>query len=189
MLGADAARLRQLGELLRLRRAALGSRHVPAFIRARDVSLNTRMVGDIEHGRRDTYTHPTLQDIAAAYEVTYDSLVAVAAGEADELTPAEAGQLSVARILPAENAPMDDPAREEADRPYFVPVLEKIVRLLDDGIADPSGEQLGLSPADAKIWDGSHGAMSQSDRAWLVADMQRRRDARAARPNSGAAGA
>ena len=56
MTGADPARIRELGALLRLRRAELGYRHVPQFVRDRDI--NTRMVGDLEHGRRDTFTYP-----------------------------------------------------------------------------------------------------------------------------------
>ena len=54
--GADPARIRELGALLKRRRADLGYPHVPQFVRDRDI--NTRMVGDLEHGRRDTFTYP-----------------------------------------------------------------------------------------------------------------------------------
>ena len=179
--GADPGRLKELGVLLRDRRVDLGYRHVPAFVRAR--GINTRMVGDIEHGRRDTYERPTLNDVAAAYEVTRDSMIAVVWSGAGELVPAPAGEdapppvVPVARPLPG--APMDDEGRESAVRPYATRIWNELLRLAAQGITSPSGVMLGLDPGDAGIWDGSAGAMSLADRAWLVADIQRRRDARA----------
>ena len=98
--GADPARIRQLGALLKQRRADLGYRRIPAFIR--DRGINIRMVGDIEHGRRDTFTSPSLKDAARAYEVTYDSMMAVVWSDAGELVPAGP------RALPP--VPPDDPA-------------------------------------------------------------------------------
>jgi hypothetical protein len=181
VLGASSGRLLLLGELLRFRRAALGYRYVPAFVEAR--KINTRMVGDIEHGRRDTFTFPSLEDVAAAYDVTYMSIMAVVWSDAGELVPAAAEEPpaddappAAARVLPS--SPLDDSGREDATRPYATPIWEKLLDLAGQGVTDPSGVALGLGPGDAKIWDGSRGAMSLPDRAWLVADIQRRRDTR-----------
>src|SRR5690348_12136332 len=154
MLGADPARLRELGALLRMRRAALGYRHLPAFVAAR--GINTRMAGDIEHGRRDTYTLPTLKDVAAAYEVTYDSMTAVVWSGAGELVPAAADEPAAPpaagpRLLPA--APMDDAVRTAADRPYADRIWMALREWDRKGVHDPTGAQLfGAGTQDAEAW-------------------------------------
>lgn len=176
--GADPARLRLLGELLRMRRAAIGYRHVPAFTAKR--GINTRMAGDIEHGRRDTYTFPSLQDVAAAYEVTYDSVMAVVWSGAGELVPA-GDEPREPRALPS--APPGDPgdppgwppARVAADRPFFDPINERRVELAARGIAYPTGAQMfGEGTDDAEAWDGDFAPLPVGDKVWAVADMRRR---------------
>jgi hypothetical protein len=177
MLGAKPDRARLLGELLRLRRAAIGYRHVPAFVRDRDI--NTRMVGDIEHGRRDTYTLPTLKDdIAPAYEVTYESMMAVVWSDAGELAPAAAVP------PPDEDTPPMTPERAAATRPWFDEINERRVALAARGVTNPSGAQMFPdAPADAKAWDGIGDRWSVGDRVWFIAEVRRQSAGRV--PNSG----
>jgi hypothetical protein len=73
------------------------------------------------------------------------------------------------------SAPECELLREDAVRPYAIPIWEALLRLARQGADDPTGAQLGLSLEDAKVWDGSRGAMNESDRAWLVGDIQCRR--------------
>jgi hypothetical protein len=78
---------RRLGELLQLRRADLGYRYRPAFTQERQI--NIRLVTDIENNYRpNTFLTPTVKEIARAYAVAYDSIIAILKGEADQLTPA-----------------------------------------------------------------------------------------------------
>jgi hypothetical protein len=130
---APEAAWRRLGELLQLRRAELGYRRRPAF--TREHQINIRLVTDIENAYRpNTFLTPTLRDIAQAYQVTYDSLIAVLAGTADGLVPA--APAGPAAGLPG--APMDDAARESAVRPYAAPIWERLLGLAADGITDPA---------------------------------------------------
>jgi transcriptional regulator with XRE-family HTH domain len=191
MTGAEPARRVLLGNLLRLRRAALGYPAVPAF--ARDRHINTRMVGDIEHGRRDTYTYPRLQDVARAYDVTYDSMLAVVWSGAGELVPATPAALPAAldRLADGQDGwqpPIADPVRRAADAPYAAPILDRLLELADAGVIDPDGAQMfGEGTDDARAWDG-HGAWVRAprDRAWFIADIRRLEDGRAG--NSGTGG-
>ena len=180
LLGAEPARLRQLGELLRLRRAALGFRHVPAF--TRDRGLNARMAGDIEHGRRDTYTFPTLTDVAAAYEVTYDSVLAVAHDGAGELVPAGPRALPPA---PPGDPPGWAPDRVTADRPFVDPIIERRVELAFKGVVYPDGAQMfGEGTEDARAWDEDFQFVPVASKMWGIADLRRRAAARAAAPDA-----
>jgi hypothetical protein len=193
MLGATDARLSLLGRLLRFRRAALGYRHVPAFVEKR--GINTRMVGDIEHGRRDTYTFPTLEDVAAAYEVTYMSMMAVVWSGADELVP----DAPAATPAPPDRLtddpdgwqpPIADKARRDADAPYAMEIMERLLALADGGVIDPSGAQVfGEGTGDAQAWDGIGGRLDIRDRVWFIADLRRRADGRAGDSGTGTAGA
>src|SRR5260370_5706138 len=80
---AGSDRWRLLGELLQLRREALGYRYRPAF--TADRGINIRMVSDIENVHRpNTFSLPALQQIARAYAVTYDSVTAVLRGDAED---------------------------------------------------------------------------------------------------------
>ena len=180
----------RLGMLLLARRQDdLGYRGRPGFEKA--TGINRRMSSDIEMARRDNFDINTLRDIAAAYRVTYESLLAVAYGDADELTPAvsanappaAAGTVPPPRILPP--APPSGLIRDEAVYPYAIPLWMRILDLVDQGVTDPDGARLGLGPDDAKVWDGTRG-MSLADRAWTVGEVQRRRDARNADGRAGA---
>jgi hypothetical protein len=176
---APDARWKLLGDLLEAwRRTELGFRSRVQFAanRLQPTPLgnaNVRLVSDIENSYRpDTYPAGTLREIAQAYGVAYESVTAVLRGEADELAAAAPPR----HQLPP--APMDDGDRESAVRPYATRIWDALLRLAGQGIVSPTGAQLGLDPGDAKVWDGSAGAMSLADRAWLVADIQRRRDGR-----------
>ena len=149
---------RLLGALLRLRRAALGYRHVPAFAGAR--GINTRMVGDIEHGRRDTYTLPTLQDVAAAYEVTYDSMMAVVWSGAGELVPAAAEPSPRPRRRAAPPARRADRRRRTASPPTgptSTAINERRLRASPPRHHRPDrrADVRRRAPDDAKAWDGT----------------------------------
>jgi hypothetical protein len=197
MTGAEPARIRLLGELLRLRRAAIGYRHVPAFVRARDI--NTRMVGDIEHGRRDTYTFPTLTDVAAAYKVTYESMMAVVWSDAGELVPEEeapaappapAGEVPPRPAAPGETPPFY-PDRAAQDRPWFDEINERRFALAARGVLDPDGAQMfPADPEAARAWDSiaAYG-IPAGDRVWVIADLRRRAAARHAGPQANSHGA
>ncbi len=175
---AAGGRWELLGELLQARRQQLGYRFRPAFARDRlpatpDGNRNVRLPADIENHYRDTYPPGTLRLIAHAYEVTYESLTAVLAGNADRLAAVPA--------VPPGWAPPMDPVRAASDRPWFDPVNERRVALAARGITDPAGAQMFPdSPDDAKAWDGIGARLPVGDRVWFIADLRRRAAARAA---------
>ena len=136
------------------------------------------MVGDLEHGRRDTFTYPSLTDAARAYEVTYDSMMAVVWSGAGELIPARAAP-------PDEDTPPLTPRQAAAAQSWFDTINERriFLALPPRGIANPTGAQMFPdAPDDAKAWD-EHGHWSVGDRVWFIAEVRRRVDDRA--PNSG----
>jgi hypothetical protein len=185
---APEAAWRRLGELLQRRRADLGYLRRPAF--TREQFINIRLVTDIENAYRpNTFLTPTLQDIARAYEVTWDSLTAVLAGTADALVPAPPAAAVVQ--LP----PITDPARAASVRPYVTRINKRLRHLASLGVTDPDGTQVFLrcpaepvadppgyagigSPGDAKAWDGIGTRMDIDDRVWFIADLQHRADGR-----------
>jgi hypothetical protein len=178
---APPAAWQRLGRLLEGRRRELGHTYRPGFEAASGV--NRRLQADIETAapkRINTFMPGTMHLIARGYQVTEESVLAVLRGDADELAPA-----SPAAPLPG--PPPEAVPREPSVRPHAAALWERLLQLAARGVTDPDGAQLGLSGRDAKVWDGSAGAMSQADRAWLVADMRLRREARAA--DSRAAGA
>ena len=174
---APAAAWRQLGELLEAwRRIELGYRSRVQFASARlratpQGNANVRLVSDIENSYRPvTYPAGTLKEIAEAYGVAYESMVAVLRGQADHLTPAVA---SARQQLPA--PPIDDAARTAADRPYADRIWADLRAWAAKGVTDPSGAQLfGPGTPDAQAWDGTRGRMDDGDRVWHIADLQRR---------------
>src|SRR6266567_3987529 len=89
--GASEQDRTRLGVLLQRRRGELGylgdGRHRFAMER----NVNYRSLADIENAVRDGFMVSTLDAYARAYEVTYESLVAVGRGEADELVAAPGG--------------------------------------------------------------------------------------------------
>lgn len=171
----------RLGELLQLRRADLGYRRRPAF--TREHGINIRLVTDIENAYRpNTFLTPTLRDIAQAYQVTYDSMLAVLAGKADELVPAGPA--------PAVPPPMADPARVNGNRPWFDEINERRVALAAQGVTSPSGAQMfGEGTDDAQAWDGIGARLDIGDRVWFIADLRRRADGRGPGAGAGTAGA
>ncbi len=163
----------RLGSLLQLRRAELGYRRRPAF--TREHGINIRLVTDIENAYRpNTFLTPTLRDIAQAYAVTYDSLTAVLAGRADELTPAVPAPPAV--VPPGDGwlPPMTDPGRIASARPFADRIHARLRRLAALGVTDPDGEKMFGPGADAKTWDGTAGRWDLDERVWMIADMQRR---------------
>jgi len=156
----------RLGELLQLRRGELGYKRRPGF--TRDRGINIRLVTDIENAYRpDTFLNPTLQEIAQAYQVTYDSVLAVLHGEADALSPA-------APAGPPGWEPPAFPDRDAELRPWFDPVNERRVALAAQGVTDPSGEQMfGKGTDDAKAWDGIGARLRIGDRVRFIAELRR----------------
>ena len=189
--GPDEA-WQRLGELLQLRRAELGYKRRPAF--TRDRGINIRLVTDIENAYRpNTFLTPTLREIAQAYRVTYDSIVAVILGHDDELIPAAPTPLPVPGEPPgwmADGYKVEIDGvlidRTEADRPYADRIRGRVDLLRMQGVPDPSGAQLfGEGTADAREWDKYAGDWDIPDRVWFIADLQRRAAARDGGGNSG----
>ena len=141
---------------------------MPAFVGARDI--NTRMVTDTERGRRDTYTFPTLEDIAAAYGVTYDSVRAVVWAGAAELVPAGPRALPPA---PPGDPPGWAPDRVTADRPFVDPIIERRVELAFKGVVYPDGAQMfGEGTEDARAWDEDFQFVPVASKMWGIADLR-----------------
>jgi len=173
----------RLGQLLFRRREELGfgdSR--PRFYRA--TGVNRRYADDLENARRSNFDEPFLRMAARGYAVAYQSVIDVAWGKADKLTPAD-DKTPAAGPLPA--APMDDAVRTAADRPYADRIWAELRAWAAKGVTDPSGAQLfGAGTQDAEAWDGTAGRMDEGDRVWHIADLQRFGD-RDRNPNSRAA--
>ena len=179
---------KRLGELLQLRRAELGYKRRPAF--TREHGINIRLVTDIENAYRpNTFLTPTLREIAQAYQVTYDSVIAVLGKTADELTPVTPDRL--ADGPDGWQPPIADKARRDADAPYAAPILERLLELADAGIIDPTGAQVfGEDTIDAKAWDGTGARIrSPRDRAWFIAEIRRWEAAHAGRAGNSGTGA
>jgi hypothetical protein len=177
---AEQDRIR-LGGRLQRRRGELGyaGRQLKPFASARGV--NWRLVTDAEKAKRDNFTISTLDALARAYAVTYDSLVAVGRGEADELTPAAA---------PGGDTPPMTAERAAADRPWYDEINERRFALAARGIIDPTGEQMFPdSPDDAKAWDGIGARMPVGDRVWFIADLRRWAAGRVPNSDTGVTGA
>jgi hypothetical protein len=181
---------KRLGELLQLRRAELGYRRRPAF--TREHGINIRLVTDIENAYRpNTFLTPTLREIAAAYAVTYDSMVAVILGHDDELIAVKPDRLTAGPD--GWHPPIADRARRDADAPYAMEIMERLLALADSGTIDPAGEQVFPdAPDDAKAWDGIGARLPVRDRVWFIADLRRwtaDRDGRAGNSGTGVTGA
>ncbi len=184
---APEAAWRRLGELLQLRRAELGYKRRPAF--TREHGINTRLVTDIENAYRpNTFLTPTLREIAQAYQVSYDSLIAVLLGHDDELIPVAPDRLTDGPD--GWRPPIADRARRDADTPYAMEIMKRLVELAGGGFAEPSGKQMfGEGTDDAMAWDGIGRRMDVWDRVWFIADLRRRAAGRAGNSGTGATGA
>jgi hypothetical protein len=178
---------KRLGELLQLRRGELGYRRRPAF--TREHGINIRLVTDIENAYRpNTFLTPTLREIAAAYAVTYDSMVAVILGHDDELIAVKPDRLTAGPD--GWHPPIADRARRDADAPYAMEIMERLLALADSGTIDPSGAQVFPdAPGDAKAWDGIGARLPVRDRVWFIADLRRLADGRAGNSGTGVTGA
>jgi len=79
-------------------------------------------------------------------------------------------------------------SRTAANQPYADDVYERLLRLRDEGITDPSGEQVFPGEherADAKTWDGIADRWSIRARVWMIADLRRIEAERTRRAKTG----
>jgi len=175
------------GELLQRRRADLGypGRQRPAF--TRDRGINIRLVTDIENPQAGrNFLISSVQQIARAYAVTYESLAAVLRGEAGELVPAQ--DAAAGAPAPAVPLPVTDPARMARAAPLAAGIWERVWVLAVQGTPDPSGAQVfGEGSADARAWDAVAGRWPVPDRVWMIADLQARGDGPPGRREEGTA--
>jgi hypothetical protein len=179
---ANEQEWRRLGELLQLRRSELGYQFRPAFVEAR--GINGRRVSDIENNYRpNTFPPGSLREIAQAYQVTYDSIVALLRGEADELIPAEPAPPPVpsAPTAPASDSratPMVTGADNvTASWSYAEPIWEQLYDLARAGNLDPTGADLfGEGTDDARTWDDPRlrRLLPLRERVRNIADLRRR---------------
>lgn len=122
---ADWARL---GELLTRRRVELDPRYQNRTVFSAERGIDYRLAYDIEECRRTNFRTTTLAAVAAAYGVTYESLMQVAHEGAAELIPAS-GPVTVSGPVavypepvsgsPAAPPPSPDPEPTEAARKLF----------------------------------------------------------------------
>jgi hypothetical protein len=201
--GAPVHGRKLLGALLAQRRAELGYTHRPAFTRDRlpltpSGNPNTRLAADIEEAYRDSFPEPRLRQLAKAYRVTYESLVAVAHMRAGDLIPSSPGDRAPAippgwpsdHPPPDEDTPPMTPERAASDRPWYKEINEQRVALAARGITAPSGAQMFPDcPDDAKAWDGIGARLDIDARVWFIADLRRRAAGRDGSSGTGAAGA
>jgi hypothetical protein len=149
---------------------------------AHDRDINLRLVQDLEKNYRPgTYTKWALKDAARAYKIPYEgpgSVLAFLHGETDTFARVKdapvkqpaAGAVTEMRGLPP--APVLDPAREEAVRPYAQAIWDRYLDL-PRRVTDPSGEQMfGEGTADAKTWDDISGRWDVPRRVWMIAELQ-----------------
>ncbi len=187
-----------LGALLAQRRKELGYTHWPAFARDRLPltpmgNPNTRMLADIEKAYRKRFPEPTLRQLARAYLVNYRSLLDVAHLRRNTLIPVSPDDAPAEPPAepPGWAPPVLGAAHPAAVRPYADRIWERLRQLALRGVADPDGGQVfGPGTPDAKTWDGTGArGLDLPDRVWLVADLQRWGDARAAGSEATSAGA
>jgi hypothetical protein len=151
-------------------------------------NVNTKLVQELENNYRPgTFTKWSLEAAEKAYGITHESVLAFLHGEADTLTRASAA--AAAESAPAgvpglPPPPFDDPAREEADRPYALDLWDRFLSFPRNVTEPPGDQMLPDSPEDAQIWDGIGGRLDIGDRVWLIADLRRRAAGRIP-PNSG----
>jgi hypothetical protein len=181
----------RLGRLLEIRRGHLGHLDRKAFAadrESRGIKLDWRTYTDVENAYRDNLTAATLASLARAYEVTYDSMLAVARGDADELEPAEPAR-AAAQLTPRQ--PPDGwltPAEVSNARRFADPIFQRLLDLIHAGVRDPDGAQLfPADPAgvDAQAWDLYSKSLSELERVWLIADAKARQAAHGRQSETG----
>jgi hypothetical protein len=192
--GVPPERWAQLGKALQeWREDVLGYKARSRFAAERlpptpDGNVNVRLIQDLEKNYRPgTYTKWALEDAEKAYEVTHESVLAFLRGEADALaraSAAPAGSPAVIEVPALPPAPFDDPAREEADRPYAMAIWERFLEL-PRSVTEPTGAQMfGEGTDDARTWDGIGTRLDLGPRVWLIAGVRRAAD-RARNPGAG----
>lgn len=168
--------------LAQRRENVLGYPTLAAMSQARDI--NYRLIQELESNspaRVNSYTVMTMRNVARAYRVTYASILDFLHGRRDDLDqPLDTPALMAAEDDPGWTPPVADPGRQAANAPWFAAILERLHGLRDQGFDDPSGARLFDDPRDAEVWDGTRGRFSLMDRAYMIADMQRREAARRA---------
>ena len=175
----------RLGQLLIARRGQLGYKNLPPFWRERverrgfGESLSERTMRDIENDARakpGRFLPATLSLIATIYEVRLESMLAVAAGQADQLVPAEPA--AAAAPPPRGELPGWMTREEEQSlRPYADDIWE---RLVEAGRDASGGELFGEGTPDAADWDAwkARGVWSLREMVAMAAEVRRRTDTR-----------
>lgn len=178
-----------LGRLLYERRKELGygdSR--PRFYNA--TGINKRYADDLENGRRDNFGETWLEKAARGYAVTLESILDVAWGRADALTPVVSANPADAYAAPA-TGPAGLPSGEERSlRRYIAEIVQRLADLAAPaehhpaGIRpqDATGKQLFPregEESDAAYWDQLTADLwPLGERIWMVAEVQRQSDLR-----------
>ena len=199
----------RLGEQLARRRAGLSpdyEGHGGRAAFARDRAVNLKLVQDIELNARENFTPRTLRDdIARAYQVTYESIRRALEGGTLEPAPAVA---AVPRVL--DDGQLVDPgviemARQygidpdDPDDPWIRPVREEIAAAVLAHGAGATGEQIfhgqDASHIESAIWDDPR--MNRKSKEVFIAIMRanragheagRRNSARIGLPHPAASG-
>ena len=176
---------KRLGELLEeWRRVQLSYKFRTKFAEARlpetpDGNPNVRLVTDIENSLRpNRWPAGTLKEIAAAYGVTYESVLAVLQGEAGGLILAKTAP-PPAPAAPGRNSGRTPPVTGEdkngATWPYAEAIWQRLLELA--GNPDPTGAELfGEDTDEARIWDvpSLRQLCSVPERVWMIADLHHR---------------
>jgi hypothetical protein len=74
-------------------------------------------------------------------------------------------------------------------RPYADAIFEKLFGLADQGVTQPTGEQLFGPGEDAATWDRRAELYSRTERAWMIAEFHGREDAARRRAGTALPGA
>jgi hypothetical protein len=173
------ARLRG-GMLLAARREVyFGMKHRTEFAEARKAELSSRsgwrLVSDLENAWRDNFAADTLANIARAYAVTFESMVAVLRGEADALVPLDGRPAHAVPPPPADSFA----ALEEihpADRPAVRQRLAEVQAMIRTArVHVPEGQLagaqiFGAGTPEQRFWDAmaAQGA-DEAELAMMVA--------------------
>jgi hypothetical protein len=128
---------KRLGELLTLRRVELDLRYQNRTTFSTERGLDYRLVYDIEEHRRPNFRTTTLAGIAAAYAVTFDSLLAVLRDPSASLEPLPADTPRLASV-PDPGIPRE-PREDDADEVIETLIAGSEVLTLLWHYPDPKG--------------------------------------------------